>query len=128
MPKVKLDKNFRRYRDLINKEAPEKLDSCADLVLSNWVTMLTTGARSGRLYNGHRASAPGEPPAAWTSELVSSLDKEHTDEPAVFVGAKAEHASWLEFGTFKMEPRPHLRPVFEQSKDEIQKILSSKWF
>jgi len=73
---------------------------------------ILSGTRTGRMYGTHQASAPGEPPANWTGELVASggtrYDRSRLVGEVIF---SAPYALALEFGTEKMEPRPYLRPA-----------------
>lgn len=81
----------------------------------------------------HRASAPGDPPAvdtgryraSWTyviqggpSGLVGG------GAPSLFVGTPAKHGGFLEFGTRRMAPRPHLRPVIRRFEARIPAIVA----
>lgn len=95
------------------------------------IAKLTTGARSGRLYGKHRASAPGEYPAKKTGMLASSVGIENKNKILIF-GEGAFYAKFLEYGTRKMAPRPHLeRSVLAKIMDlqkkfdnGIRKVLS----
>jgi len=68
------------------------------------------GARSGRRYGDHRASAPGEKPARDMGTLVGSVGVQSKFNHAI-VYASAAHAPHLEYGTRNMAPRPFLRPA-----------------
>jgi len=68
------------------------------------------GARHGRRYGGHVASAPGEKPARDMGTLAGSLGvKSSYNHATVFVSAA--HGPHLEYGTRFMAPRPYLRPA-----------------
>ena len=93
--------------------------------------ILSNGPRTGRVYTirgrKHQASAPGEAPARLTGKLIQSVDYEVTGHHTLEVG---EHvledgpiAGWLEFGTKKMAPRPHLKVAVEQTQSEVMDIL-----
>lgn len=83
-----------------------------------YVTFFFTDA-AGRVHPiGHRpphhASAPGSPPAVDTGRLRASYGhsvNHSTLFDELSIGTGDEKAPWLEFGTSKMAPRPHLRPV-----------------
>lgn len=86
--------------------------------------------RNGKLYawpardKPHRASAPGSPPAVDTGRLRASYGHKVTRTPAggeLQIGTGDEKAKWLEFGTSKMEPRPHLRPVIARNRERIRR-------
>lgn len=101
-------------------------------------------AGSGRMYGKHRASAPGEPPAVDTGRLRGSIStnwsgsgmaKGSTEGVArgedgvgqpdakedmftVVVGTNVPYASFLEFGTRNMAPRPFMRPIQDKFKSK----------
>lgn len=73
---------------------------------------------SGRMV---RASAPGEPPAKRTGNLInnSNLRTEKVSDTHYNVVLTAEYAKYLEYGTFKMAPRPYIAPNIEKAKEYI---------
>lgn len=87
--------------------------------------LISTGERSGVVYvRGnveHQASAPGEPPATDTGNLLNSIQSDISDASRleVYVEAQAEYAGALEFGTFKMAPRPFLRPALSNVRRDV---------
>lgn len=81
------------------------------------------GPKSGRLYGEHRASAPGEPPAIWTGELVGSVGAEMVGEQEAMVGAGAAHAAMLEFGTVELAARPFLTPAAERMRPKFTEAM-----
>lgn len=109
-------------------------------------------AGSGRVYGGHRASAPGEPPAPDTGRLRASISTNWSgsgmtrgkvqgraesgdgvgqpgtkdDKFTVVVGTNVPYALPLETGSIKMAPRPFIRPSFDAIKNRISKMLVSK--
>ena len=85
--------------------------------------------KSGRFYKVskrgalHQASAPGEAPAVDTGNLRAGIK---TDEvtPILFeVRVAAEYASYLEYGTRRMLPRPYVAPAIETIKSRNEGIL-----
>lgn len=91
-------------------------------------------AKTGREYphpsgGTYTASAAGEPPAYRTGDYQDSfytrIDKETKTRTSAVIGTdyKTKSGHWLgimlEFGTSKMEPRPHLLPALMRSKDKI---------
>lgn len=86
---------------------------------------------TGRLYRRrrivHRASAPGQPPAVDTGRLRSSYTWKVGEDPQgayVEVGTSVRYAPWLEFGTRRMRPRPHVRPAINDIRDQIGAIVA----
>jgi HK97 gp10 family phage protein len=102
------------------------------ILVRNEVLRLLSGQRSGKLYKvpgtrrTYRASQPGEPPASRLGHLRSSyvyrvLGTGHQAQG--FVGSEVEYAHYLEYGTYKMAPRPHLIPAMRNSKPKIEKLF-----
>lgn len=88
---------------------------------------ITTGSRSGRIYSfrggQHQASAPGEFPANRTGNLAKSSDYVTRGHTELEVGESAEYARYLEDGTSRMDPRPHLEPTALAKRRDTQQIL-----
>lgn len=92
-----------------------------------------SGQKSGIIYQrggkAHQASAPGEPPAIDTGNLVNSVFSEKSGPGQAVVGASAEYAEYLEFGTSKMAARPFLRPALEKVREfftsGIERLMKS---
>lgn len=64
--------------------------------------------KTGRLYGTHRASSVGEAPANRTGKLTKSVNFNVRNEQEMSIGESAEYAVFLENGTKKIKPRPHL--------------------
>jgi len=83
--------------------------------------------KTGRVYTiggrRHQASAPGEPPANQTGNLARSVDFKVSGWNRMEFGDRAPYGKFLEDGTRKMEPRPHLlRTVADRSGDNYNTI------
>jgi HK97 gp10 family phage protein len=93
------------------------------------VRSLTTGKRSGRIYtiggskggSKHTASSAGEAPAKVTGNLARSVTAKVITNGFI-IGEAAPYARYLEFGTRKMEARPHVRPIIDSGWDALQKL------
>lgn len=75
----------------------------------------------------HTASAPGKPPAVDTGLLRSSYTFQVGSAVAgayVDVGTSIKYAPFLEFGTVRMKPRPHLRPAIVTVQKDIGKTVA----
>lgn len=83
------------------------------------------GPKSGRWYGGHRASAPGEAPAIDTGAYASSIRVEALDPFHAIVATNSEQGPYLEFGTRRMEPRPHFSPAAREERPEFEKAVAS---
>lgn len=91
--------------------------------------------KTGRIYvikgSFHQASAPGEPPANLSGELAKHVGYIVSGHSEMEFGdksqqGKAPYGMFLEFGTVKMKPRPHIRrTVQEQSKDTYTSLENS---
>ncbi len=74
--------------------------------------------KHGRMYGAHQASAPGEPPAIDTADLVGSISSEvHGLTGTITVAS--EHGPYMEYGTTRVEPRPFVAPAAEAERDEF---------
>jgi hypothetical protein len=61
-------------------------------------------------------SAPGEPPHLRTGNLRESythvVERSYDPGPTLYVGSNVRQARYLEYGTSRMAPRPHLRAAW----------------
>ena len=74
------------------------------------------------------ASLPGEPPALRTGTLLRSVRIDTVEPLRVTIavggsGTMAPYASWLEFGTSKMAPRPFVQPIVIRVAPEVGNIV-----
>lgn len=98
--------------------------------------LIRTSPRGGRRYrvgkgkNGkglfHKASAPGEPPARDTGNLMNMLKARMEDPVTALVESLAGYSGYLEEGTSKMAARPFLKPALEQNTDVINRIIDEE--
>ena len=97
---------------------------------------MLTGTRSGREYRipgssrTYRASRPGEAPATVTGRLRSSYQfrvREEGGNKVGEVGSPLDYALYLEKGTKRMAPRPHLVPAYYKREDNIKSALQREW-
>lgn len=120
-----------------------------------WLNMLTLSlqkrirkkllkAGTGRMYGSHRASAPGEPPATKSGNLVNSWVAARKMGPnrvhnsirikltPTNVGSSAKYAWVLEFGhqyaTHKLKARPYIRPAIAllEKGGRAQRIMNDQ--
>jgi hypothetical protein len=87
-----------------------------------------TGASSRKEVVGaaHRASAPGEPPAARTGRLRQSFHMmiiPIEDGYRCRIWTNVVYADDLEYGTEKVAPRPFLEPAVERARGQIDKEI-----
>jgi len=93
--------------------------------------------KSGRVYRSkhrkgrtHQASAPGEFPAADSGRLHQSITTATVRDDATSIvvetGANVSYATWLEFGTVNMEPRPFMTPAFRENVQGIERNVAAE--
>lgn len=97
-------------------------------VAREWVEQQMHDTKGGIHWSNlpYRSSAPGEVPASQFGALQESLDVEYGSRKsdratAVFSAgsARAPYAAELEFGSYKVLPRPFMRPSVDNNKKEI---------
>ena len=109
----------------LEPEFQEIVKGGAQLIRAEAIRSIQTGAKSGVMYQmynprrEHRASAPGQPPASDTGNLVSKIIVRQKSQDVTSVESNANYSAFLEYGTSKMEARPFMLPAFEKSKKPI---------
>jgi len=94
------------------------------MLIQEYIRLIFDTPKTGRVYAGHKASAPGEAPASETGRLVNSFKlniKPDLKTARAIVSNTADHARKLEFGTKRMLPRPFMRRGLANIKDEALK-------
>lgn len=86
--------------------------------------------KHGRIYHYgeriHRASAPGEAPAILSGTLYRSIIPIYTHGGlTVKFAPKPIYGKWLEFGTKKILPRPHLVPAFDSARASFRRSVAN---
>lgn len=99
---------------------------------TNAVKQILSSPGSGRTYGSHQASAPGQPPAPDTGLYRASwtFAVQGADTVAMYPQLPAgDHpgqlGGWLEFGTSKMDARPHIRPTNAIVTPQIGKVIAA---
>jgi len=91
---------------------------------TDMIELMVNSKPYGRIYRRgdveHQASAPGQPPAPDTGNLLSKINTDY-DETTLTgrVLIEAGYGAHLEYGTVNMEPRPFVRPTINYSADTI---------
>ena len=76
--------------------------------------------RPGKGKGRYTASAPGEAPAIRTGDLYESYEvRASRKSNRVMIGTPLKYGFFLERGTRKFKPRPHIKPAFTARRDEI---------
>lgn len=88
------------------------------------------GQGSGYLYRHpaggtYRASAPGEPPAERTGDLMDSVHYIVQSELSVLVGTPLLYGRFLEMGTEKIKQRPWLRSTIIENRRKLMRLIAS---
>jgi hypothetical protein len=102
--------------DDINGAIRTAMYGMGQIVTRDLKTRLSTGPRSGRIVyvRGRRfqRSAPGEFPARITGALAKSVKYTvYRGGKTLEFGETIRYARFLELGTSRMQPRPHVQPV-----------------
>lgn len=101
----------------------------ANIVRNEVLRLILQTPKSGRIYRRrgveHQASAPGEAPASDQGTLVRGITViVEPERVAAKVNSGAAHAPHLEFGTEKMEPRPHMRVALENVRAQLEEAVA----
>lgn len=123
--------NLSNFPQIVENQVKAELPSrClrATNALMHAKNNVLRGARSGKYYGRHRASAPGEPPAVQTGHLRGSSFSPITDsshQPGI--RSNAEYAEPLEYGTIHMAARPFRDRIIEMAMPQIIEIYQEPW-
>ena len=107
----------------------------AEVLRDEIVDLMERSIPSGAVYGTHQASAPGEPPAIDRGNYRDSWKVEEAQARQSRVSAAAytdlrvgKHllGELLEYGTGRMEPRPHVRVALVTVRDEIRAVLGAE--
>jgi hypothetical protein len=87
------------------------------------------GPKSGKIYRRpeplsglYRASAPGQPPAIASSNLLLSIEESFPDRLTGQITIGAPYAGDLERGTNRIRPRPWIRPAIDRLINGFRRI------
>ena len=119
--KIQIKVNSSELKKIIN-QAENLVSESSVYMAEEMKKSITSGAKSGRRYENHISSAPGQAPANWTGKLLKSIRIQKTKGISL-VYVTAKYASFLEFGTSKMRPRPFIIPAFIKTKKFLQDRL-----
>lgn len=136
MSSVVITGNIEEEVQKIVKEIPRQMASRAVRAsneLRNSALDILSGSRSGRMYGGHQASAPGEPPAAWSGNFRLAWKPVTVSGGTTFLSRIENgtfYAGWLENGTpgGQMAPRPHHERIQNDALPRIIAIYDEPYF
>ena len=107
----------------LNAGVKRGVEEAARLIVAEAIRSILHDPKTGRIYGGHQASAPGEAPANWRGELVAGFSIEMKGNRAI-IRNRAPHASMLELGTSRMAARPYLLPAMMQMQKAAQRTIA----
>jgi hypothetical protein len=101
------------------------------LVERHSVELIENTPKSGRVYRRrgvtHQASAPGEPPASDTGNLVNARRIDlHPETLSGKLIWSSEHAWFLEHGTRHMDARPWARRALFEKAEEVEAGIANE--
>ena len=119
--------NYNLMKKTIGKELRKTLYQAGENIKREIVYLLISPPKTGKLYplRGalHQSSAPGQPPANRTGTLIQSIYHLVRSDTELEFGETEPYAKFLEDGTTKMKPRPHLVTAANNNQRNIEKLL-----
>jgi HK97 gp10 family phage protein len=127
--------NVINYIDEVNAEISNKLGQQllkSAILLRNELVRNLSGQGAGKRYRVagtnrfYTASVAGAFPATRLGNLKKSYKYKVMGQGVkmkAFVGSDLPYAHYLEYGTYKMAPRPHLIPTMKQVKPKIERLF-----
>jgi HK97 gp10 family phage protein len=103
----------------INAAIRNGFSFAGDEIVKEMKRLITTGSKTGRMYGSHQASAPGESPANKTGKLAESGNYKLRGSRQMEVGEEADYAIFLELGTKRMRPRPHVMAAINNKAGDM---------
>lgn len=121
------DAHLRRLQRLsgpeVVKAAGRVVFVGADMVRAEAFRGVSAGSVSG---NNHIPSTPGDFPNRDTGGLQNGFKTEQTGPLSAEFRSETEYSEALEFGTSKMEARPHVRPARDTAEPKIQRLFAEE--
>lgn len=119
--------DIARLKSSVAKANRDAVQSAA-IEWRNGIVEVLTGNRTGRRYKigknaFYTASRAGEAPASRTGKLRSSYRFRIITDSEAEVGSPLEYSYFLEKGTRRMAPRPHVIVGFERKRKEIEAAI-----
>lgn len=132
--KDKVKKTLEKELAAKRKERRKVMRQGCMFLASKVTSKMIHSPRGGRTYKRggklHKASAPGEPPAVDTGQLIHSVDynivnkkEQTTGKVGVMKRDVAKQAEALEYGTSKMRARPFLFNTLAEFEHELSKMF-----
>ena len=120
---------IRAYQGDISRQLGLIVNAAAIKAVSDVKRAIEGPPKTGREYARgrdkiHRASAPGQAPATDTGALATSIYNEDRGEYSKAIGSRLDYAYYLEFGTFRIAPRPAWIPAVERTIPKMLKRVN----
>jgi hypothetical protein len=120
---------LRQYGERAERAIGQAVQATAIEVRSDIQRRIQRGPKTGRVYvRGsveHQASAPNEAPATDTGTLVSSISYRMVEALTAEIESRLDHATYLEFGTQSIAPRPSWIPAGESKKPDFVRRVTN---
>ena len=117
--------NMPRIADSLRREASSIVRETAFSIETDIHNQMAE-SKSGRIYGGHQASAPGEAPAVDTGAYTNSIQTDAKQGSlTATVYTPSEVGPHLEYGTVYMAPRPHFTPAAERARAPFVQRMTS---
>jgi hypothetical protein len=119
---------LRRYGQRAEVAVDQAVQATGLEVMSDIKKRIQRGPKTGRVYSrgtvSHRASAPGEAPATDTGTLASSIVYRKVAAMEAEVESRLNYATFLEFGTANIDPRPSWQPAVDLAQPKLQERVT----
>lgn len=130
-PGSDIERAYERALERLRGDIYDAMDG-AGADMERAAQSVLSGARTGRITNGHRASAPGEAPARASGAYAASwhvlpVEIETDGETSIFTARLAtsmpERALMLEHGSGDISARPHFERIRREAANAVFKRL-----
>lgn len=121
-------KALQAYGKKAEAEIAKAVAATALMVNTDIKKRIKRGAKTGRVYRRgtvtHQASAPGQAPATDNGTLASSITFKQVSPLTAEVESRLDYATYLEFGTQNIAPRPAWVPAVEAARPDFAKRVA----
>jgi hypothetical protein len=98
----------------------------AHLLRNEMIRLVLDTAKTGRVYDGHQASAPGEPFASDSGRTVQTFRVDHQGGTAKATVSAGGEARRMELGTARIAPRPFMAPAIRNKRDDMGRVIADE--